>query len=85
MDLAILTSGGDCAGMNPAIKSFVERCKRSGHQPWGIEEGFDGLIDGRVRRLDYQDVSGIIFRGGSVLRCSRSPRFLETVASVSGD
>ena len=77
MDFALLTSGGDCAGMNPAIKSFVERSIQSGHQPWGVEDGLEGLIDGRIRKLSYQDVSGIIYRGGSVLKCSRSHRFHE--------
>jgi 6-phosphofructokinase 1 len=75
MDLAILTSGGDCAGMNPAIKYFVERCRQAGHRPWGVSNGLEGLIDGEIRPLGYEDVSGIIYQGGSVLRCSRSKRF----------
>ena len=75
MNYALLTSGGDCAGMNPAIKYFVERCIGRGHRPWGVEDGFEGLIDGAIRPLDYDDVGGIINRGGTVLRCSRSERF----------
>jgi 6-phosphofructokinase 1 len=77
MDLALLTSGGDCAGMNPAIKFFVERCLQSGHRPWGVMNGLEGLIDGEIRPLAYGDVGGIIYQGGSVLRCSRSKRFHE--------
>ena len=77
MNLALLTSGGDCAGMNPAIKYFVERCLAAGHRPWGVEDGFEGLVDGAIRPLGYEDVGGIINRGGSVLRCSRSERFRE--------
>ena len=75
MQLAILTSGGDCAGMNPAIKYFVERCREGGHRPWGVSNGLEGLIDGEFRPLEYEDVSGIIYQGGSILRCSRSKRF----------
>ena len=70
MELAILTSGGDCAGMNPAIKYFVERCREGGHRPWGVSNGLEGLIDGEFRPLEYEDVSGIIYQGGSILRCS---------------
>jgi 6-phosphofructokinase 1 len=77
MNFALLTSGGDCAGMNPAIKYFVERCFAAGHCPWGVEDGFEGLIDGAIQPLGYEDVGGIINRGGSVLRCSRSERFRE--------
>ncbi|MGI9244926.1 MAG: 6-phosphofructokinase [Verrucomicrobiales bacterium] len=75
MELAILTSGGDCAGMNPAIKYFVERCYQAGHRPWGVSNGLEGLIDGEIEPLGYGDVSGIIYQGGSILRCSRSKRF----------
>lgn len=63
--------------MNPAIKCFVERCLEAGHRPWGVEDGLEGLIDGRLRLLDYAAVSGIVYRGGSVLRCARSRRFHE--------
>ena len=77
MDLAILTSGGDCAGMNPAIKYFVERCCQGGHRPWAVSNGLEGLIDGEIKPLAYADVSGIIYLGGSILRCSRSKRFYD--------
>ena len=77
MDLALLTSGGDCAGMNPAVKFFVERCIQSGHRPWGVTNGLEGLIDGEIRELTYDDVSGVIYQGGSMLRSSRSRRFIE--------
>lgn len=61
--------------MNPATKYFVERCFAGGHRPWGVEDGLEGLIDGAMRPLGYGDVGGIINRGGSMLRCSRSERF----------
>ena len=77
MKIAILTSGGDCSGMNPAIKTFVERTLALGHQPFGIYEGLEGLIEGRISALTRSSVSGIVHRGGTVLRSSRSERFLQ--------
>jgi 6-phosphofructokinase 1 len=42
-----------------------------------VTNGLEGLIDGEIRPLDYSDVGGIIYQGGSMLRCSRSKRFHE--------
>ena len=75
MGIAIMTSGGDCAGMNPGIKRFVEYSIELGLQPYLIEDGLEGLIDNRIRPADHRDVAGIIYKGGSILRSSRSQRF----------
>lgn len=77
MNIAILTSGGDCAGMNPAIKRFVEECFKREITPFLIYDGLEGLIDNTIRKANHTDVSGIIYRGGTVLRSSRSQRFFE--------
>ena len=75
--LAILTSGGDAAGMNPAIKCVVEYATRQGYEPWLVYDGLRGLIDDSFVRSDRDLVSGILHRGGTILRSARSKRFFE--------
>lgn len=77
MGIAILTSGGDCAGMNPAIKQFVDYCFDKGIQPYLIYDGLEGLIDGNIKKATHSDVAGIIHEGGTILRSSRSKRFFD--------
>lgn len=77
MGFAIMCSGGDAAGMNPAIKRFVEYVDELGYQPWLIYDGLEGLIDDRIEKAKFSDISGIIHRGGTVIRTSRSKRFFE--------
>lgn len=72
-----MASGGDCSGMNPATKRFVEYAIEKGANPYFIYDGLEGLIDGNIKKASYEDVSGIIFRGGTILRSSRSKRFYE--------
>ncbi len=75
MSIAIFTSGGDCAGMNPAIKHFVDYCFLKNIQPFLIYDGFEGLINGNIKHAQHSDVAGIIHEGGTILRSSRSKRF----------
>ena len=68
MKIGILTGGGDCPGLNAVIravaKSLMLQCEA---EVFGFEEGFLGLIERRGRWLSYQDVSGILARGGTIL------------------
>ncbi len=75
--LAMMTSGGDAAGMNPAIKSAVDYALQKGLKPFLIRNGLRGMIDGDIAEATCEDVSGILYRGGTVLRSSRSKRFFE--------
>lgn len=77
MPLAVLTSGGDSAGMNPAVKCVVDLCRDEGETPYLVYDGYRGLIDGKIKEAHPRDVSGIMFRGGTVLGSSRSKRFLD--------
>lgn len=77
MAIAIMTSGGDCAGMNPAIKQFVDYCYDKGDIPYLIYDGLEGLIDGDIKVAKYEDVAGIMHLGGTIIRSSRSKRFYE--------
>ena len=77
MAIAIMTSGGDCAGMNPAIKQFVDYCYLKGVQPYLIYDGLEGLIDNTIVKASYEDVAGLMHEGGTKIRSSRSKRFFE--------
>ncbi|WP_281950893.1 6-phosphofructokinase [Nitrosophilus kaiyonis] len=77
MNIALMASGGDCSGMNPATKRFVEYSLEKNITPYFIYEGLEGLIDGKIKKASYTDVSGIIYRGGTIIRSSRSKRFYE--------
>ncbi len=74
-NIAILCSGGDVSGMNPAIKHFVEYSLQKGLTPYFIYDGYEGLIDGSIKKASYQDVAGIITRGGTIIGSARSQRF----------
>ena len=77
MKIAILTSGGDSSGMNPAIKKFVEYSIEKGYEPYFVYNGLEGLIDNKIKKAKYEDVGGIIYRGGTIIRSSRSKRWFD--------
>ena len=77
MALAIMCSGGDAAGMNPAIKKFVDYAYKKGQKTYFIEKGLEGLIDNNIREATHKDVAGIMHIGGTIIRSSRSKRFFE--------
>ncbi|MGK0255758.1 MAG: 6-phosphofructokinase 1 [Arcobacteraceae bacterium] len=77
MRIAILTSGGDCAGMNPAVKHFVDYCLNENLEPYLIYDGLDGLIDNKIKKATHEDVAGILDEGGTKIRSSRSERFFK--------
>jgi 6-phosphofructokinase 1 len=76
MRLGILTGGGDCPGLNAVIRAAVMRTVRTyGGHMLGIENGWRGLFENRVRDLDLSAVSGILPRGGTMLGTSRTDPF----------
>ena len=76
-NFAILCSGGDAPGMNPAIKKFVDYIYKLGATPYLVYDGLEGLIDAKIQKANHADVAGILHRGGTVIRSSRSKRFFE--------
>jgi len=77
-NIAILCSGGDVSGMNPALKRFVEYAKEKRLTPFFIYDGYEGLIDNNIKEATYSDVSGIITRGGTKIGSARSKRFMQS-------
>nr|WP_321266295.1 6-phosphofructokinase [uncultured Sulfurimonas sp.] len=76
-NIAIICSGGDVSGMNPAIKHFVEYALEKNLKPYFVYDGYEGLIDNNIKEASYCDVAGIITRGGTNIGSARSKRFTE--------
>ena len=74
--IGILTSGGDAPGMNAAIRAVTRAGIYNGYSIKGIYRGYDGLIKGEVKAFTTEDVSGIIGRGGTILKTARSAEFM---------
>ena len=75
--LAIMTSGGDSAGMNPAVKCAAEYAAQRGYEPYLVYDGLKGLVAGKIVPATKDLLSGIMHKGGTVLRSSRSPEFYD--------
>ena len=73
--IGVLTSGGDAPGMNAAIRAVVRAAIFNGCEAYGIYGGYQGLIEGEIKRLRSHDVSNIIQRGGTILKSARSAEF----------
>lgn len=73
--IGILTSGGDAPGMNAAIRAVTRKAINEGIEVVGIQEGYNGLINGNLRPLDNRAVSNIITQSGTILYSSRCPEF----------
>jgi len=73
--IAVLTSGGDAPGMNPAIRAVVRRGIYQGLEVYGVRLGFEGLMKGDYIPMDLGSVGDIIHRGGTMLRSARSKEF----------
>lgn len=70
--IGILTGGGDCPGLNGAIRAVVRSGSQQGYRAIGIRNGWQGLIDGDIEDLTDSSVYGIISRGGTILGTSRT-------------
>ena len=80
--IGILTSGGDSPGMNCAIRAVVRTGLSYGLEVYGIYDGYRGMVEGNIVKLNRKSVSDIINRGGTVLRTARLPEFKEEATRV---
>jgi 6-phosphofructokinase 1 len=71
--IGILTR--DCAGINAAIRAVVRAAYRAGFKTTGIIRGYEGLIENNTVELNPRSVSGIINRGGTILKTARAKQF----------
>lgn len=73
--IAVLTSGGDAAGMNAAIRAVTRSALSRDWEVDGIRDGYRGLLEESFEHLGWDDVGGILQLGGTVLGSARCPEF----------
>lgn len=86
MKIGILTSGGDCPGLNAVIRGFGKYVfnQMKDVKLIGITDGYSGLIDNETRVLEPRDFSGILNVGGTILGTSRQPFKQMTIEDRNG-
>ncbi|MCO5185263.1 MAG: 6-phosphofructokinase [Anaerolineae bacterium] len=77
--IAVLTSGGDAQGMNAAVRAVVRTALDHGLDVFAIYEGYQGMVDGgdAIRPIRWNDVGGILHKGGTIIGSARSAEFRE--------
>ncbi len=75
--IGVMTSGGDSPGMNAAIRAVVRTAIYHGLDVFGVQHGYQGMIDGQIEPMTARTVSGIIHRGGTILHTARCAAFME--------
>ncbi len=73
--IGILTGGGDCPGLNAVISAVVRKSLHENLEVIGIMRGWAGMLENDTMKLDRKAVSGILHRGGTILRTSRTNPF----------
>ena len=74
--IAVMASGGDGAGMNACLYYLTKQLERLNFEVFGIEGGYDGLINNQFVKLTSDELIHSINRGGCVIRAGRSARYL---------
>src|SRR5437868_7841930 len=96
MRIGVLTGGGDCPGLNAAIRALVRKgVDRYGHVVIGLRDGWRGVLENSTSELTLESTRGIIHRGGTILGSSRTnpykddadgaPKVRETMQSLHLD
>jgi 6-phosphofructokinase 1 len=75
--IAVLTSGGDAAGMNAAIRAVTRTALHEGAEVFGVRYGFAGLVEGDFIPLGQRDVGNVLHQGGTFLGSARLPELHE--------
>lgn len=74
--IGLFTSGGDSPGMNACIRAVVRTALYHQMEVTGFIRGYEGVIDNNFMEMKRETVSGIIHRGGTILKTARSARFM---------
>jgi 6-phosphofructokinase 1 len=82
--IGILTSGGDSPGMNCAIRAVVRAGISYGLEVYGIYDGYRGMVEGDIVKMDRHSVSDVMNRGGTILRTARLPEFKQESVRQQG-
>jgi 6-phosphofructokinase 1 len=81
--IAVLTSGADSPGMNAAIRAIVRTALDQAMEVIGVEGGYQGLVNDRMRKLTWHDVHDIMVQNGAVLDAGRFPAFQNALVRKS--
>jgi 6-phosphofructokinase 1 len=71
MKIGVLTGGGDCPGLNAAIRAVVRVAEAGGDEVIGFHHGWRGVVEGESHRLTTAETKGILQAGGTILRTAR--------------
>lgn len=82
--IGVLTSGGDSPGMNAAVRAVVRKAIFHGLEVYGVYQGYSGLINGNIEKLELGSVGDIIHRGGTKLLSARCPEFKTLEGQMKG-
>ena len=86
MKIGILTSGGDCPGINATIRGVCKTAiNHYGMEVFGIRSGFRGLLDNDIEPLTEKSLSGLLNLGGTILGTSREKPFKKRLSAASED
>ncbi|UOB19900.1 6-phosphofructokinase [Macrococcus armenti] len=75
--IAVLTSGGDAPGMNAAVRAVVRKAMFHDMEVYGVYQGYQGLINNNIKKMERGTVGDKIQRGGTFLQSARCPEFKE--------
>lgn len=82
--IAVLTSGGDSQGMNAAVRAVVRSAIFYGVEVYGIQRGYQGLLNRDIFPMDLRSVGDIIQRGGTILQSARCLEFVKPEGQQKG-
>lgn len=82
--IAVLTSGGDAPGMNAAVRAVVRKAIYHNIEVYGVYQGYQGLINDDIHKLELGSVGDTIQRGGTFLYSARCPEFKEKSVRAKG-
>src|SRR5215208_7676289 len=77
MKIAVLTAGGVAPGMNAAVRAVAQKAFSLGWEVLGVENSYDGLLEGRLSTIDRNRLGGLVHRGGTFLGTGRSKEVRE--------
>ncbi|TJY41396.1 6-phosphofructokinase [Cohnella pontilimi] len=82
--IAVLTSGGDSQGMNAAVRAVVRGALYRGLEVYGVQRGYQGLLNKDLFQMDIRSVGDIIQRGGTILQTARCKEFVTAEGQQRG-
>lgn len=80
--VGVLTSGGDAPGMNACVRAVVRTSLQYGFEVYGIHDGYKGILENNIEKMDRHSVSDILNHGGTILGTARLPEFKEEAVRV---